>query len=89
MLKRGVVVGKEPLVRRHAYDHAAAGSEDASHLSHRSGIILYMLEDIRGDDHVERPIPKWQPDPISPAVGAPTSRLGQSNRIEVRLYPDD
>ena len=89
MLERGIVIGKEPLVRRHADDHAAAGLQDTSHLRHRTGIVLYMLQDIRRDDHVERPIPKWQPDPISAAVGASTPGLRQTDRVWVRLHPGD
>jgi len=89
MLERRVVVGKEPLVRRHADDHAAAGPQDASHLGHCTGIVFYMLEDIRGDDHVERPIPEWQPDPVGAAIGASTPGLRQTNGVRVRLHPGD
>ena len=46
MLECGVVVGKEPLVRGHGDDHAAAGPQDASHLGHCTGIVLYVLQNI-------------------------------------------
>ena len=89
MLKRGIMTGKEPLVRRHADDHAAARLQDASHLRQSSGIVLYMLQNIRRDYHVKRPIPEWQPKPIGAAVEASTPLLREPNSVRVRLHPSD
>jgi hypothetical protein len=37
----------------HGDDQAAAGPQDANHLLHRSRIGLYVLQHIRGDDHIK------------------------------------
>jgi hypothetical protein len=89
MLQRGIMVGKEPLVRWHADDDAAARLQDASHLRQSSGIVLYMLQNIRRDYHVKRSIPKWQPKPIGAAVEGSTPLLRQPNGVWVRFHPND
>jgi len=89
MLKRGIMIGKEPLVRRHADDHAASRPQDASHLRQSGGIVLYMLQNIRRDYYVKRPILKWQPKSIGAAVEGSTPLLREPNGVWVRLHPSD
>jgi len=87
MLKRGIMVGKEPLVRWHADDHAAAWLQDASYLGQSSGIVLDVLQDIRGDHYVEAVWSKWELNTISSAVRSSSTALCSANRKFIRLDP--
>ena len=55
-----VVVRPRPLVRRDRQQHPSTGREDPGQLGHRQRVVLAVLDDVEGADHVERLVGEGQ-----------------------------